>query len=179
MKRNLAALLALAACIVAVPSQAKQGFYLGANMLFNDFGGEVNDLTSGNGLGLRAGYGLNRHLSFEAGLFKSDHDLKNGAGTADFKGGTIDAKVDFPRSGSHIAPYISAGVGVYKLDYPLETVDGKGGQLGVGMDIELFSEVSLNVGLAWKSITFDATATSPKRTGTVTTLDFGVTYHFI
>src|SRR5512143_750952 len=105
MKKVVLLLLVLAAVVAAAPAQAKEGFYLGANLLFNDFSGDLSDLDNGNGLGLRGGFGLNRYLSFEAGLFETDHDIKGG-GTADFRGGTIDAKVNFPRSGSHIEPYI-------------------------------------------------------------------------
>ncbi len=179
MKRSVALLLVLAAFVIASPVQAKEGFYLGANVLFNDFSGDIDNLDSGNGLGLRGGFGLNRYLSFEAGIFKTDHDLKNGTGTADFKGGTIDAKLSFPLTGSHIEPYIFGGVGTYTLVYPGQTLDGKGGQLGIGMDIYLFPELSFNVGLARRNITFDATGATPELKGKVTTLDFGFTYHFI
>ncbi len=179
MKKSFWVMLVLAAIITAAPVHAKEGFYLGANLQFNDFSGDLNNLDSGNGFGLRGGFGLNRYLAFEAGIFKTDHDLKNGSGAADFKGGTIDAKLNFPLTGSHIEPYIFGGVGTYKLDLPGQTLDGKGGQLGIGMDIYLFPELSFNVGLARKNVTFDATATNPELKGKVTTLDFGLTYHFI
>lgn len=178
MKKSII-LAMLAVILFATPVMAKEGFYIGVNLLFNDFSGDVNNLDSGNGLGLRGGFGLNRYLAFEAAIFKTDHDVTNGSGTADFKGMTIDAKLSFPLSGSHIAPYLSGGVGSYKLEYPARTLDSKGlaGQLGIGIDIYLFPELNFNVGLSRRDITFDA---SPGDVDAkVTTLDFGIAYHFL
>ncbi len=180
MKRIVVLMLIVAAVIAAAPAQAKEGLYLGANVVFNNFSGDLSSLDSGNGLGLRGGIGIGRYFALEAGLFRSDHDLKNGTGTADFKAGTIDAKLNFPLTGSHIEPYILGGVGTYRLDLPGQTqLDGKGGQLGIGIDIYLFPELNLNVGLERRNVTFDATATNPELKGKVTSLDFGLTYHFI
>jgi hypothetical protein len=178
MKKALL-LTILAAALIATPAMAKEGFYLGANVLFNDFSGDIDNLDSGNGLGLRGGYGLNKYLAFEAAVFKTNHDVKNGGGTVDFKGGTIDAKLNLPLTGSHIEPYLLGGVGTYKLDGAGESLDGKGGQIGIGMDIYLFPELNFNVGLTRRNITFDSTSTTPELKTKVTTLDFGITYHFI
>lgn len=175
MKRMLIGML-LVATLIATPAIAKEGFYLGVNVLYNDFSGDIDNLDAGNGLGLRGGYGLNRYLSFEAAIFKTNHDVKNGSGTVDFKGGTIDAKLNLPLSGSHIEPYILAGVGSYKLDGNGFSTTGTGGQLGIGMAIYLFPELDFNVGLTRRNITFD---TTPETKAKVTTLDFGFTYHFI
>ena len=178
MKRILM-FMALAMTLVATPAMAKEGFYFGVNWLFNDFSGDINNLDSGSGLGLRGGYGLNRYLAFEAAIFKTTHDVKNESGTVDFKGGTIDAKLTLPLTGSHIEPYLLAGVGSYKLDGSGISTEGTGGQLGIGMDIYLFPELNFNVGLTRRNITFDSTSTMPETKGKVTTLDFGITYHFI
>ncbi len=182
MKRTvqlLFAVLTLMASAAAAPVQAREGFFLGADLLFNDIGGDIRNLNRGNGLGLHAGYGLNRYLSFEAGAFKSGHDMTNGGGTAYFMGGTIDAKLNFPLTGSHMEPFIFGGVGRYKIDYPLQTIEGNGGQLGVGVDIYFFPELNMSVGLSRRNINFDATAYSPGQKAKVTTLDIGLTYHFI
>ena len=169
-------LFALAVVMIATPAMAKEGFYLGVNVVFNEFGGDITNLDSGNGLGLRAGIGLNRYLSFEGSLFRTDHEVKNGTGSVDFTGLTIDAKLNFPLSGSQIEPYILGGVGTYEFDYNGRTTDAKGGQLGIGIDIYLFPELNFNVGLMRRNITTDET---PERDGKVTSLDFGFTYHFI
>jgi hypothetical protein len=169
-------LFILATALLATPAAAKEGFYLGVNVLFNEFSGDINNLDSGNGLGLRAGIGLNRYLSFEGTLFRTDHEAKSGGGTVDFTGLTIDAKLNFPLSGSHLEPYIFAGVGTYEFDGNGTTTDAKGGQIGIGIDIYLFPELNFNVGLTRRNITLD---TTPEQDGKVTTLDFGFTYHFI
>ncbi len=174
MKR-LVLFAALAIVLSATPAVAKEGFYLGVNVIFNDFSGDISYIDTGNGLGIRGGYGLNRYLSFEAGLFKTTHDV-SGGGSVDFEGGTLDAKLNFPLTGSHIEPYILAGIGTYTLDRPGGSTDGSGGQLGIGMDIYLFPELNFNVGLTRRNITFD---TTPELKGKVTSLDFGFTYHFI
>jgi hypothetical protein len=168
-------LMVLTGMLTATPALAKEGFYLGANILFNDFSGAIDDLDSGHGLGLRGGYRLNRYLSFEAAVFTTSHDVQSG-GSVDFKGGTIDAKLNVPLTGSHIEPYLYGGVGSYTLEGSGSSADGKGGQVGVGLDITLFPELSFCVGLARRSIVFD---TTPEQKGKVTTLDFGFTYHFL
>ncbi len=173
--RRMIAVAVLALTLVSAPAMANEGFYIGADLLFNDIGGDIKNVDTGNGLGLKGGYGLNRYLSFEAGVFKTQHDFTPPGApktTVDFKGLTIDAKLSFPLTGSHIEPYIFGGVGSYKL----EDVKGKGGQLGIGMDIYLFPELNFNIGLSRKNIKFDST---PEETGNVTTLDFGINYHFI
>ncbi len=179
MKRTLL-FLALGLMVIATPAAAKEGFYLGVNVLFNELSGEINSpewMDSGNGLGLRAGVGLNRYLSIEAGLWKTKHDMKFGDGTAELSGGTLDLKLNFPLSGSNIEPYVQAGVGSYELENNGFTEDGTGGQLGIGMDIYFFPELSFNVGLMRRNITFEHNNVDTK--GKVTTLDFGFTYHFI
>ncbi len=181
MKKVL--LLAVASCLLfAAPAFAKSGFYLGANMLFNDISGEINTpetMDSGNGLGLRAGFGLNRYLAIEGGIWKTKHDSTVAGGTSvDLKAGTLDVKLNFPLSGSNIEPYLLVGMGNYTAEDSTTSVDGKGTQFGIGMDIYLFPELSFNAGLTWRKITFDMPS-GPDQDGKVTSLDFGITYHFI
>lgn len=173
-------LAVLAVTLIATPAVAKEGFYLGINMLFNDVSGEYFDsvnIDSGNGLGLRGGFGLNRYLSIEAGLWKTKHDLKFGGDTAELKAGTLDLKINFPLSGSHIEPYLLVGLGKYTLEQNGFSEDGKGGRIGIGLDIYLFPELSFNAGIARNNVTF--THTSVDTDGKITTMDFGLTYHFI
>lgn len=172
-------LLVLAATVIATPAMAKEGFYLGVNVVFNDITGEYNTtdyIDSGNGLGLRAGFGLNRYLALEAGIWKTNHDLTYG-GTGDLKAGTLDLKLNFPLSGSNIEPYVHAGVGSYEFEQNGFSEDGKGGHVGIGMDIYLFPELSFNVGIVRRNITFEHPSGDLK--SKVTGLDFGFTYHFI
>jgi len=183
--RAIALLVLSVACVLmltASSAAAKEGFSLGVNVLFNEISGDITTGTTieaGNGLGLRGGYGLNRYLAFELGLFSTDHDFTQGGvkESFDLKGGTIDAKLSFPLSGSHIEPYLQAGVGKYTIEGNGYSHDGTGGQIGIGIDIYLFPELSFNVGIMRRNITFDVDGTDTK--AKVNTLDFGITYHFI
>jgi hypothetical protein len=72
----------------------------------------------------------------------------------DFKCGTIDAKLLFPLSGSHFEPNVMIVVGSYKIENS-NALKGNGGQLGFGVDIRMFPELSFNAGFTSTSITFD------------------------
>jgi len=170
----------LAIVLMVSPASATSGFYLGVNLLFNDISGDVNSADvydPGSGLGLRGGFGLNRHIALEAGLWQTRHDLKAGGGKADVKAGTLDLKINFPISGSHIEPYILAGVGTYTLEQNGSSEDGDGVRFGLGMDIYLFPELSFNVGLTRNTVTFKHGGRETD--GKITTMDFGLSYHFI
>lgn len=168
---------AVAACmLIATPVTAKEGLYLGLYIPFDSFSGDTN-LDSGNGLGLRGGLGFGRYFSIEGTLFKSDVDMKGTNQTADFKGGTIDAKVHFPLSGSHMEPYILLGIGSYKIENS-NTIKGNGGQFGFGVDFYIFPELSFNAGFTSTSVTFNE-GTPGDLDATVRTFDLGLTYHFL
>src|SRR5512145_567079 len=116
--KKILVLVVLACLLTAAPASAKSGFYLGVNMLFNDISGEVNSpeiYDSGNGLGLRAGFGLNRYLALEGAIWKTEHDTLGGRST-DLKAGTLDLKLNLPLSGSNIEPYALVGFGSYSLE---------------------------------------------------------------
>lgn len=170
MKKVL--LIVCLSLLIAVPAVAKEGLYLGANLVFNDIGGDISGVDAGNGVGLRAGAGLNRYLAIEANIFESSHDT-TGGGSIDFSGATLDLKLDFPLTGSNIVPYLRGGIGSYEID----SVDGTGTQLGFGMDIYFFPELSFNAGLTRRDITFDYSGGDVD--AKVITLDFGISYHFI
>jgi hypothetical protein len=167
---------ATACMLIATPALAKDGLYLGLYVPFDSFSGDVA-LDSGNGLGLRGGIGFGRYFSIEGTLFRSDVDVKGTNQTADFKGGTIDAKLHFPLSGSHMEPYIMLGIGSYKIENST-TIKGNGGQLGFGVDFYMFPELSFNAGFTSTAITFDE-GTPGDLDATVRTFDFGLIYHFL
>jgi len=179
MKRKLL-MTVLATALMASPASAKHGFYLGVNLLFNDISGDVNSADvydSGSGLGLRGGFGLNRYLALEAGIWQTRHDLKVGGGSADLQAGTLDLRINFPISGSHIEPYVLAGVGSYTLEQNGFSENGNGVRFGLGMDISLFPELSFTVGLTRNNVTFKHAGTDTD--GKITTMDFGLSYHFL
>jgi len=165
---------------IAAPARAKEGFYLGANVQFNDISGDINSpetVHSGYGRGLRGGIGLNRHFAIEVGIWKTKHPPANGGSAADLEAGTLDLKIGFPLSGSYFEPYFLAGAGSYTIEQGGISSDGKGGRIGIGMDIYLFPALSLNVGFTYNKVTF--TNSGQDIGGKITTTDFGLTYHFI
>ena len=177
---TLMSLTAVLLLFVAASAGAIEGFYLGANVQFNDISGGINSpetVNSGNGRGLRGGFGLNRNFAIEAGIWKTKHTPANGGNAANLEAGTLDLKIGFPLSGSHIEPYFLVGAGRYTIEQNKISSDGKGGRIGIGMDIYLFPALSLNVGFTHNKVTF--TNSGQEIGGTITTTDFGLTYHFI
>jgi len=165
---------------LAPPAVAKDGFYLGINVLFNNISGDINtpdNIDAGNGLGLHGGFGLNRYLAIEVGIWKTKHANRYGGSAADLEAGTIDLKVNLPLVDSHIEPYLLIGAGRYTIEQNRLSLDGKGGRTGIGMDIYLFPDISLNVGFTRSTVTF--THNSVDMDGRITTMDFGISYHFM
>jgi hypothetical protein len=164
----------------AAPVVAKDGFYLGVNVQFNDISGDINSPESvnpDNGLGLCGGFGLNQYLAIEVGIWRSKHDMKNGGQPTDLKAGTIDLKAKLPLTGSYIEPYLLVGAGRYTIEQNGNTSYGKGGRIGIGMDMYLSPKLSLNVGYTLNNVTF---ANSGQDIGgKISTTYFGLTYHFI
>jgi hypothetical protein len=172
MKTVLMTFLAL--LLITAQAIAKQGFYIGPEIVFNDIGGQVNSdntIASGNGLGLKGGFGFNRYVGVETSFWMTGHDVAGGR-TTDLRGLTIDMKVNFPIVNSHIEPYLLAGIGQYRLN----STRGNGGNFGAGMDVYLFPWLNFNVGLTRRIIDF---GTAPKVSGEVTSMDIGFVYHFL
>ena len=166
--------------LIASPAVAKEGFYLGINVLFNNISGDINtpeNIDAGHGLGIHGGFGLNRYIAIEAGIWKTKHANIYGGSAADLEAGTIDLKINYPGVRSHIKPYFLVGAGRYTIEQNRLSEDGKGGRIGVGMDIYLVPDISFNVGFTRSTVTFKHN--SVDRDGRITTMDFGFSYHFI
>lgn len=173
----IVAVLALA--LAASPAMAKEGFYLGAYIPVNHISGDISNLDNGGGLGGRAGIGFNKYLALEGSLFRTEHDF-SGGGTYDFKGVTVDLKLNFPLTGSKLEPYALVGIGGYRLEGSGYDYKGGGAQFGVGLDMYVYPELSLNAGLTWRKITFDSgTPGNVDIDADVRTFDIGITYHFL
>jgi len=177
MKKMLVVAALLGGMLVAFPVIAKEGLYLGAFIPFNDISGDIKGIDNGNGLGFRAGYGLNKYLALEGSVFKTKHDT-SGNGNIDFSGGTVDLKLDLPLTGSKMEPYFLIGVGGYELKGNGVDYKGGGSQVGLGLDIYFFPELNFNAGLTWRKITFDK-GTPTDLDEKVRTFDVGLTYHFL
>ncbi|MEK6743770.1 MAG: outer membrane beta-barrel protein [Nitrospirota bacterium] len=182
MGRTKTLMISMVALLVlnGAPAAAKDGFYLGVNVLFNDISGDLDtsaNVEAGHGMGLHGGFGLNRYLAIEAGYWKTKHANRYSGSAADLEAGTIDIKINFPLVESHIEPYLLVGAGRYTIEQNRLSEDGKGGRIGIGMDIYLFPDISCNVGFTRNNVTF--TRNSADLDGRITTMDFGITYHFI
>jgi hypothetical protein len=172
MKKSL--LFVLAICLLgAAPAMAKEGFYIGAFYPTESINGDAgNGSSSGGGWGLRAGAGMNRYFAFEAHYSDTKHnsvDLKSLAG---------DAKLSFPLTtldSAHVMsvePYAMAGFAHYESGNST-TVKSDGFQWGIGVELYLFKELSVNAGWTTTNVKFDSA------TGDVRTVDFGLIYHFL
>jgi predicted porin len=173
-------LMAVLLVFVAAPAAAKEGFYLGINVQFNDISGDINSpetVNSGNGRGLRGGFGLNQNYAIEVGIWKTKHAPTNGGNAATLEAGTLDLKISFPLRGSYIEPYLLVGAGSYTIEQNRISNEGKGGRIGIGIELYLFPALSLNVGFTHNKVTF--TNSGQDIGGKITTTDFGLTYHFI
>lgn len=182
MGRTKTLMISMVALLVlnAAPAAAKDGFSLGVNVLFNDISGDINapeTIEPGNGLGLHVGFGLSQYLAIEVGIWRTKHTDKYGGSAADLEAGTVDLKLNFPIAGSYIEPYLLVGAGRYTIEQNRLSEDGKGGRIGIGMDIYLFPDISCNVGFTLNNVTF--THNSADLDGRIATMDFGITYHFI
>lgn len=177
--KNILVMAVMVFALVASPAMAKEGFYLGAYIPVNHISGDtgVSNLDNGAGLGARVGIGFNKYLALEGSVFKTEHDV-DGGGTADFKGGTVDLKLNFPLTGSKLEPYALIGIGGYRLEGSGFNYKGGGAQFGVGLDMYVYPELSFNAGLTWRKITFDS-GTPTDIDADVRTFDVGITYHFL
>jgi len=174
-------LLVLVAAVGATPVSAKEGTYIGLYFPKTDIAGEAGTgLDSGSGWGGRIGVGFGRYAAIEANYTSTSHDV-TGGGSVDMKGVAVDFKLHFPLTSLDSAkvmtlePYALIGYGMYDLGSPI-SASGSGLQLGVGIELYLFRELSINAGYTRTKVTFD---TTPEADGTIRQLDFGVMYHFI
>jgi opacity protein-like surface antigen len=185
----------LAVGLIATPAMAKEGFYLGGYIPITSIEGDSLDsfdeayfdsLDAGGGLGLRLGYGLNRYVSLEGSMFISYHHTDflglSNVEDQEFTGQTLDLKINFPLSSSTVEPYALIGIGAYQIgDSGGTYYRGGGYQVGGGLDVYLAPELSFNAGLTFRKITFDEGDFHVlyDTEADVTTLDLGITYHFL
>ena len=180
--KKLALLVAAVFLIIASPVMAKEGFYIGVYMPTATISGVAGTgIDSGNGLGFRAGMGLNRYLAIEGTYEKTSHDAILGT-TADLKGAAANVKLNFPlttldsRQIMSVEPYAKFGYGSYELSLPGSSGKSNGTQYGIGIELYLFRELSINAGWTKTKVDFDFT---PKESGDIKTIDIGLMYHFL
>lgn len=164
----------VAMTLVATPVMAKEGLYIGAFALPTV---DIYD-ESGSGYGFRAGFGFNRYIAVEGSYEIADVDLAGG-GTADLTGMALDLKLNFPLTSldssnvMSLEPYIRLGYADYEVEVPGSEADsGNGGHFGVGIELYLFRELSVNAGWTRTVASFD---TGDAR---IKVIDLGLNYHF-
>jgi hypothetical protein len=164
--------------LIASPAVAKEGLYIGGFVFYDTISGDssyVDDIDDGLGLGLRAGIGFNRYLALEGSLSRSHNSDIGGDGNID--AATVDLKLNFPLTGTDVAPYLMLGVGRYNVGD--DRLKGEGWNFGIGIDYYLRPEVSLNFGFTWDTITFDSGSLHAQDVDSdIKVIDVGIAYHF-
>jgi len=171
LRHAILQMVMLVTAMMAATAEAKEGFSLGAEMVFVDIGGTVNtgySISGGDGAGVTAGYGIGRYIAIEATIQSTKHAVTDGR-QVELTAGLIGVKALLPRANSHIEPYLLLGIGRYILD----TRRGDGWRCGAGMEIRLVPAFSFTIGIARHFIDLD-----PAPSGDVTSMDIGVVYHF-
>jgi len=176
MKRAL--LLVAVLLLIASPVMAKEGFYLGAFYPAETISGDAGAGTSsGGGWGVRVGEGFNKYLSIEGRYSDTKHDVTGGT-SAHLKGLAGDLKLNFPLTSLDSAqvmtvePYIMGGYAHYESSVS-GTPKSDGFQYGIGIELYLFRELSVQAGWTDSKVKFQGNS------GDVKTVDFGFIYHFI
>lgn len=179
-KLLLSAVAALA--LMASPALAKEGLYVGAYFVPSADISGIGGVDTGTGYGFRAGIGVGRYFSIEGSYETTEHDIDIAGGTLDMTGLAVDAKVNFPLTSLDsgnvmtLEPYVRLG---YGIDYEVETDvfedSGSGFRIGVGIELYLFQELSINGGWTRTEISFD----DSNEDGAVRVFDVGLNYHFM
>jgi len=170
MKKLLAAAVLLGA-FMATPVMAKEGLYIGGFFPTTTISGNAGGGSSKTGVGLRLGNGYNKYFSVE-GNYSSVDTLT---------GYAVDVKINFPLTTldtaqiMSIEPYAILGYDYFEMGSSTK-IKSNGVQYGVGVELYIFRELSVNGGWTKSAASFD---TTPKLDGTITTIDLGVIYHFL
>lgn len=179
MKKVIFSIVAALVLMVS-PAFAKEGLYIGAYFVPSAEISGIGGVDTGTGYGFRAGMGIGRYFSVEGSYETTEHDISGG--TLDMTGLAVDAKVNFPLTSLDsgnvmtLEPYVRLG---YGIDYEVETdgfKDSGGGlRIGVGIELYLFRELSINGGWTRTEVSFDDSSID----GAVRVFDVGLNYHFM
>jgi opacity protein-like surface antigen len=167
----------------AFPGQA-DSVYIGVFFPRTSFEGDIKGVDTGDGVGGRIGFSVENVLSSEFSAFKSWHD----AGPAEriaLSGITLDIKLSLPLF-PVVSPYGFVGMGRYTLETPQTVYRGdtdgngiNGYQDGLGLDLYLSKNFSLNLGYTTRRMKFDTgTPGGTTLKTTAKTYDIGLAVHF-
>ncbi len=185
-------------CIVSQAS-AKEGFYIGAFVPNERISGDAGaGVDSGSGWGIRAGVGANRYFAIEGNYGVTHHDVTTTlpgmvlpiTSSGDLKSLAGDLKVNFPLTSldsgqvMSLEPYVMVGYAHYEQS-ATSIYKSDGTQWGVGVELYLFRELSVQGGWTRTNIKFKdepSGLSSPlfiDKEGHIQRVEFGLIYHFI
>lgn len=157
--------IALFMCLSCAVNAHAGGCYIAPALGYDVFTGDAGRLSDdGLSYGLCIGYRLNESIDLECNVLYSSHDDvvdNQGATTVDIWSGLIGPKFIFPFQGTR--PYISAGMGLYPLNFRFEpentgrsprTDDDteSGVYAGVGIDLPLSDTMFLGFDIKYHHI---------------------------
>lgn len=198
MPRKLILGIAFVLSLIAIHrAEAKEGFYLGGELLYNNIDGDFDgtkgpDADAGGGIGLILGYGFTPGLSLEIDWNATVHTATvPGGGTPSDAGlgaFILALKYNF-LSDQPLQPFLRAGVGGYAFtlkdprgDFKLT---GSGLDVGLGADYYVSPHFSIGAGLSRRLIKYNKveflgpeTNLRPKLKGDTTALEVTFVYHF-
>lgn len=154
---------------------------LGVFAVQTSFGGGLDKLRTGNGLGLRLGFSdRKRIIMWELAAFESKHDVSNNENT--FTGYTTNIRLSLPVS-DILRPYGFVGVGKYSFDTSKAVYRDRqffnGYQGGGGFDVILSQYTVLHLGYSNCRLSFNqGTPASGKLKGGMNRTDLGLTFLF-
>ncbi|MBI3804057.1 MAG: porin family protein [Nitrospirae bacterium] len=178
-------------------AEAKEGFYLGGELLYNSIDGDFDgtkgpDSDNGGGIGLILGYGLTPGFSLEIDWNASVHtaEVVRGATPSDAGLGAfiLALKYNF-LSHQPLQPFLRAGIGGYAFIVKDPRGDlkltGSGFDLGGGVDYYVAPHFSIGAGVSRRFIEYRKidflgrkANLSPKISGDTTSLEVDFIYHF-
>ncbi|MFQ5579371.1 MAG: porin family protein [Nitrospiria bacterium] len=199
MKRSFLYVVIIVVSLVASVDRsfAKQGLYLGAEILYNNISGDFDgtngpDSDDGGGVGLILGYGFTPNFSAQLNLDVSFHDASVVTGSP-VSDSTLNAfllvvKYNF-LSGQQLRPYVNGGLGVFSfnIDDPFLDVElsGDGLQLGLGVDYIISPNISFGFGIERWFIDYDemdvgglTLALTPEVGGDTTSVKINSVFYF-
>jgi len=203
--RKLMSIAVLVSAICVSPAMAKEGLSIGGSLSYASVSGYSQDLfdeayfkslKQGPGWGLRVGWGMTDYLAIEASLKRSYHETNLlGLGNLEnqvFEGESLTLKlhpgkllnhlnIKLPRLPGGMEPFIFIGGGLYQIGDSNGTYyKGSGFEYGIGLDLYLTSDVSVDAGFSGRSITFTSGDFYSGRSVDAWTgaFDIGIAYHF-
>lgn len=169
----------------AAPCDAKQGLYLGLDLVYDSIGGDLDDpdlieVDPGAGFDLRLGYTFAVPISLELNWGGSGHDADGEEAGLGWL--ALALRYAFLADGP-VNPYLRLGLGAYAFvidEFDLELTGGAF-DIGAGVDYFLTDNVSLNGAVTYRMIEFDEEDGDPldeEIDAETVSVSVGAQYHF-